>query len=571
MRDRAVWAGVSLIACLSAGRLTFADTSSPTTFHHTKWTSQDGLGAMADDPAGNIWFAFSDKVVQWDGSAHRPFVRTPRGVSETTMSVRGDRVWLAGAGGVELFRQGRFYTMKWKDPRLPGRVSGIVETAAGDLWTNGFSGIAHVPAGELQKWLQDPGAEVSAEHFDELDGMPGLSEEKIPEPSVVEASDGRLWFATTRGIASLDPKALESNRNRLPPPVVVSAVIANGKAHSAAQGLALPAHTENLEIDYTALSVAIPERVLFRYKLHGVDRGWQEAGTRRQAFYTKLPPGRYRFRVTACNNDGVWNETGALLSFALSPAWFQTTWFRILCFACGIVIALLLHRIRVRQIAAAINARFTERMAERNLVAQELHDTLLQGFLSASMQVHVARDRLPEDSPVKPTLTRALELMGQVIEEGRRALRGIRATGALSLSLEDAFAEIRLEFNQQANNGKPVELHMFVEGTQKPLNPLLRDEIYRIGREGLTNAFRHARANRVEVELNYGARDFRLLVRDDGCGVGRQANAACNGHRGLAMMRERADRIGARLRLFSGPAAGTEVYLSVPGAIAYQD
>src|SRR5262249_36505217 len=155
---------------------------------------------------------------------------------------------LAGPGGVQLFTHGQFYTVQWKDRDLPGRVSGVVETMTGDLWVNGFSGIAHVSAAELKKWLLDPGAAVSAEPFDELDGLPGLSGEKIPEPSVVEASNGRLWFATTKGIAWLDPAALEKNRNHQPPPVFVSAIISNGKIYPGANGLTLPAHTENLEI-----------------------------------------------------------------------------------------------------------------------------------------------------------------------------------------------------------------------------------------------------------------------------------------------------------------------------------
>ena len=530
------------------------------------------IGAMADDHTGNVWFAFSDRVVQWDGSAYHPFVRKARGVSETTMSVRGDHVWLAGPGGVQLFTQDHFYTMKWKDQNLPGRVSGVVETKTGDLWVNGFSGIAHVSAAELQKWLRDPSSAVSAEHFDELDGLPGLSGEKIPEPSVVEASDGRLWFATTKGIAWLDPAALERNRNRVPPPVVVSAVTSNGKIYPGSSGLTLPAYTENLEIDYSALSLAIPERVLFRYKLDGVDSGWQNAGTRRQAYYTKLRPGQYRFRVMACNNDGVWNEAGALQSLTLSPAWFQTSWFRLLCVACGVAMVSLLYRLRVRQIVAGINARLEERLAERNLVAQELHDTLMQGFLSASMQVHVARDLLPEDSRIKPILTRSLELMGQVIEEGRSALRGLRSTSGVSLDLEVAFAQIQQEFSREGANERPVEFRLIVEGRQKPLNPLLRDEIYRIGREALTNAFRHARANHVQIELQHGSRDFRLRVYDDGCGVDpRMLQAGQDGQRGLSGMRERANRMGARFRFFSSPSAGTEVYLSVPGRIAYQD
>ena len=337
------------------------------------------------------------------------------------MSVRGDHVWLGGPRGVQLLTQGHFPTMKWKDSILPGRVSGVVETKAGDLWVNGFSGVAHVSGAESKKWLLDPGSAVSAEHFDELDGLPGLSGEKIPEPSVVEASDGRVWFATTGGIASVDPAALEKNRNRLPPQVVVLAIRSNGKAYPGASGLTLPKYTENLEIDYTALSLAIPERVRFRYRLEGVDRDWQDVGTRRQAYDTILHPGQYGFQVMACNNDGVWNEAGALVSFALAPAWFQTAWFRLFCAAVCVAIAWLLHRLRVRQIAAE------------------------------------------SGGCVRPNSAR-------VQRQGYKRTAG----------------------------GIP-----YVCGDRKrALKPLLRDEIYSIGREGLINAFRHAHAHRVEIELN---------------------------------------------------------------------
>ena len=524
------------------------------------------IGAMTDDESGNVWLAFSDRVAEWDGAAYHVFPGNDHNVSETTMSVRHERVWLGGPGGIQLLQRGRFYTMRWKDPELPGRVSGVVETRSGDLWVNGFSGVAHVAAEELRKWLRDPVSPVAAEHFDELDGLPGLSAEKIPEPSAVEGTDGRIWFATTKGVAWLDPATLEQHRNRIPPPVLVSAVTANGKIYAAGKDLVLPAYTENLEIDYTALSLAMAERVLFRYRLDGVDRGWQEAGTRRQAYYTKLHPGPYQFRVMACNPDGVWNETGALLEFAVTPAWFQTVWFRAVCAACAMAALWLLYRLRARQIVAGINARFAERLAERNLLAQELHDTLLQGFLSASMQVHVARDRLPDDSPVKPILTRSLDLMRQVIEEGRSALRTIRATNALSPNLEEALVQVNQEMNGGAD---PVDFRLIVEGRKKPLNPLVRDEIYRIGREALTNAFRHAAAQRVEIELEYGD-GFRLLVRDDGGGLEQEALRATGNGRGLPAMRERAARIGARLKVLSKPLAGTEVSLSVPGAIAYQ-
>lgn len=529
------------------------------------------VGAMVDDRAGNVWFAFSNKVIEWDGESYRRFgfPDGQHGVSENTMSVRGDRVWLGGAGGVQLFRDGHFHLMRWKDGTLPGRVSGIVETEAGDLWINGFSGVMHVPASELKRWLGNPGSSISGERLDELDGLPGLSGETLPEPSLVEAPDGRLWFATTQGIAWLDPKTFDKNRNRVPPPVMISAVISNGTTYADSKTVTLPPHSENLEIDYTALSFAIPQRVLFRYKLDGVDNAWQDVGTRRQAYYTKLRPGSYRFHVIACNNDGVWNEAGAAVDIHVSPAWFQTLWFRILCGMFGVFLISAAYRLRLRKVAAEINARFDERLAERTRIAQELHDTLLQGFLSASMQVHVAADRLPPDSPVKPTLNRALQLMSQVIEEGRNAVRGLRLSHSASLDLEQAFATIQQEFEGQ---GKAVEFRVITEGQRRPLHPLLRDEVYRIGREALTNAFRHAHAHRIDLELKYGSNQFRLLVRDDGRGIepdillqGRK------GHWGLSVMRERADRIGARLHVFSRGSAGTEVELTVPGRVAFQD
>jgi signal transduction histidine kinase len=532
------------------------------------------VGAMVDDQTGNIWFGFSNKVVEWDGSTyHRfSFPDGKRGVSENTMSVRGDHVWLAGAGGVQLFTQGRFYLMRWQDQTLPGRVSGIVETETGDLWVNGFSGISHVSAAGLKNWLRDPGQAVSAEHLDELDGLPGLSGEVHPEPSVVEAADGRLWFATTKGVAQLDPAALQRKPNRLPPPVTISAVVSNGKTYAGSGRLTLPARTENLEIDYTALSLAIPERVLFRYKLDGVDNGWQNAGTRRQAYYTKLRPGPYQFHVIACNNDGVWNNAGAALDVDVAPAWFQTNWFRLLCVACGIFLVSMLYRLRVRQVAAGINARFNERLAERTRIAQELHDTLLQGFLSASMQVHIAADCLTADSEAKPILARALELMGQVIEEGRNAVRGLRSSHSPSLDLEQAFARIAQELDPAGSNGNPAGFRVVTEGQRRPLHPLLRDEVYRIGREALINAFRHSRAKQIELTLAYNSTRLRLSVHDDGCGIDPGIlRSGRDGHWGLSGMRERADRIGARLQLFSSALAGTEVELSVPGRVAYQD
>jgi PAS domain S-box-containing protein len=322
------------------------------------WINQDQalgkkpgvLGTMTMDAEGNIWFGFSSSVVRWDGSTFQKNTFSEHNVSETTMSVRGEHVWLAGLGGVQLYSRGQVHTVRWQNEEMPGRVYGIVETETGDLWMNGSSGITHISREELDKWLRDPAYVVYGERLDALDGLPGLSVERFPEPSVVESEKGKLWFATNKGIVSLDPAALDKNRNRIPPPVTISSIISNGKAFAGSSHPELPPHTEMLEINYTALSLAIPARVLFRYKLEGIDTGWQSAGTRRQAFYTNLPPGRYKFHVIACNNDGVWNDMGAVLDFSIAPAWYQTTLFRALCVCLAFLPLWALYQLRVQQL-----------------------------------------------------------------------------------------------------------------------------------------------------------------------------------------------------------------------------
>ena len=331
---------------------------------------------MTGDDAGNVWFGFSNNVVEWDGSSyHRfSFPNGTRGVSETTMYVRGDRVWLGGSGGVELLRKGHFYLLGWKNQDLPGRVSGVMETGTGDLWMNGFSGITHVSAAELARWLRDPSYLVSGERFDALDGLPGLSAERI--------LSHRWRNRVTAGCGLPPPGASPGSTRRCCTrvatayrhPVLITSIISNGKTYSGSGELTLPAHTERLQIDYTALSLAIPDRVLFRYKLDGVDSEWQDVGTRRQAFYTQLPPGHYRFHVIACNNDGVWNEVGASLGVSIKPAFYQTWWFTALVIFAAAGLLWWAIRLRIRGIARQLQGRLAERVAERERIARELHE-----------------------------------------------------------------------------------------------------------------------------------------------------------------------------------------------------
>ncbi len=265
----------------------------------------------------------------------------------------------------------------------------------------------------------------------------------------------------------------------------VESLTADGEAidlHAAT--FEVPSGRRRITLAYAGLSLAVPERVMFRYRLDGFDRDWSEPSTERQAVYTNLSPGPYRFRVIASNSDGLWNGERRRCASMSQPMIWQTTWFRVAALALCVVAGWGLYRLRLLQVARQLNVRFEERLAERTRIAQELHDTLLQGFVSASMQLHVAADRLPADSPARPSLSRVLDLMSRVIEEGRNAVRGLRSSATAIQDLEQAFAGVQ----QDLVTGEQTALRVVVEGRRRPLNPVIRDEVYRIGREALVNA-----------------------------------------------------------------------------------
>ncbi len=251
---------------------------------------------------------------------------------------------------------------------------------------------------------------------------------------------------------------------------------------------------------------------------------------------------------------------------AWPPVW-QSWWFPFICVLAAAALTLAFYRIWIYQVTRKLNLRFEERLAERTRVAQELHDTLLQGVLSASMQLHVAVDQLPENSPSRPAFNRVLQLMGRVVDEGRNTLRGLRSSMDSTQELKNSFSRVPQELGMPEG----IDFRVVVEGSCMPLRSLVRDDIYSIGREALVNAFRHAQASRIDVQLDYAPSQLRVLVRDDGCGIDTNVlKSGRDGHWGLSGMRERAGRIGARLKVLSRAGAGTEVELCVPGDVAFE-
>jgi signal transduction histidine kinase len=401
---------------------------------------------------------------------------------------------------------------------------------------------------------------VQSRIFDAFDGArPGHA----PFVAAAESSDGRLWFANGLALQTIDP--LHLTQNTLPPPVHVEEVVANRKRYAPADGLRLPPLTRDLEITYTALSLVVPQKVRFRYQLEGRDADWVDPGTRRQAFYSDLRPGRYRFRVIANNNDGIWNEAGATVTFSVAPAWYQTIWFRIVVTAFAISTAWAIYRLRVRQLATALAARFDERLTERTRLARELHDTLLQTIQASKL---VADDALRESvSPASLRLAveRLSAWMGQAVQEGRAALNSLRSSTTQRNDLAEGLRHAADECGQGA-----MEIVFSVDGESREMHPIARDEVYRTGYEAIRNACRHSAARRLEIDLIYGA-DLTLHVRDDGIGMDAAvAEHGKDGHFGISGMRERAAAVGGTLTIVSAIGAGTEITLAVPGRIIYR-
>ena len=556
-RDGSVWAGT-----LSGGVSRFA------AGRFTTYTTADGLASntvasILEGADGTMWFATPNGLSALSNGRWRGYTVQEGLPSENVNCLLEDLtgvLWIGTSGGLAFLSDGRIQIPTGAPAALREQVLGMAEDRSGSLWVATSNDILRLNRDQLLD-----GGDGDVREFGLADGLHGMEGVKRHR-SVVTGPAGRVWFSMNRGLSVVDPKRLM--RGSIPAMVRIRSISADGKPIDMGGSVRIPSARQRVTFSFAGLSLSVPERVKFRYKLDGFEADWSEPIAANEAIYTNLGPGSYRFRVIASNSDGVWNSDEAVISFEIEPVFWQTWWFRSLGLLACAFAALILYRLRMHQLTRQLNLRFEERLAERTRIAQELHDTLLQGFLSASMQLHVAVDKLPVQSPARPPLGRVLELMRHVIEEGRNAVRGLRSPDSReSLDLERAFSRIQEELALE----EQVGFRVVVEGRPRPLHPIIRDEVYSIGREALVNAFRHSRARSIEVEVEYIANHLRILVRDDGCGIDPEVlRAGRDGHWGLSGMRERAERIGARLKVWSRAAAGTEVELSIPGHVAFQ-
>lgn len=557
-RDGTIWAGTvsAGVSRLNGGKFTnYSDSGGlPSNTVNSIVEGFDGTTWLAT-PSGLASFA-NGRWANYPADDGLPSLMV-RTIFEDTKHV----LWIVTSDGLAYISSGKIKVPARLPEILREQISGVAEDGMGSLW---FTTSDHILRVNRDRLLSGSLSDSDVQSYGIDDGLQGV-EGTGRDRTIVADRQGRIWISGKSGLSMADPTVI--SKNSVPVTVRIDSMFAGGNQVNAQNPIKIPSGIQSVTLNYGSTNLAVPERIRFRYKLDGSDQGWSDAVASRQVVYKNLGPGTYLFRIVASNSFGLWNGPETSVPFIIEPAFWQTWWFRVACLAGCCLTILAIHRLHIHQLTKRLNVRFQERLGERTRIAQELHDTLLQGVLSASLHLDLAEDQLPEDSPSKPLLKRVLQLLRTVTEEGRNAVHGLRTTESGNQSLETAFSRLRQEFPLDGKTAYRV----IVDSVTRPLRPLIRDEVYRIGREALLNAFMHAHANRIEVEVEYASRHLRVLVRDDGRGIDPQVlHSGREGHWGLAGIRERSKRIGANLRLRSRIGAGTEVDLTVPGSIAFE-
>lgn len=427
---------------------------------------------------------------------------------------------------------------------------------------HGAEGIYHIASDQMADWLAHPSHKPAFERFDAHDGLAGHAMQLRPIPSLLQADDGRLWFTTSSAVFVLDPGRMP--RNRIIPPVLIRSVSSNdNKLPMPPDGqVSLPKGADNLHIEFTALALRMPDRIRFRYRLSGVDADWQGPTERREAFYTNLQPGSYRFEVSAANEDGAWQPSVASLRVELPPTFAQSIWFKLLLAAALLALLYAGHVLRMR----VLTQRMQARLAERTRIARTLHDTLLQSIQGLILSFRAHSELVPPDARGRDRLDHTLKMAEQLLVEGRNEIMDLRSPPSSS-ALFDALAE----FGHALTTMGTHKFEACLTGAARPLREGVYDEAYAIGRESLFNAVRYAEADLISLSIEYGRKEFNLVIRDNGKGliVGEAVPHDAAGHWGMKGILERAKLIGADLQVCSEAGRGTSISLKIKKSLAY--
>jgi signal transduction histidine kinase/ligand-binding sensor domain-containing protein len=461
---------------------------------------------------------------------------------------RQGTIWAGTGDGLSRFRDSQWTTWTTAQGLPEGGVQGIVEDDTGGLWLLTPAGVLRLPLSSLDL----PAKPLQVVLYGPTEGLRLGS--GMTNPRLTRSRDGRIWVCTEDGVAAIEPARMR--RNPVPPPVVIEQVIADGRNYDPAMRGEIAFRGHDLQIVYTGISLMVPERVLFRYRLEELDDKWTEAGTRRNVSYMNLPPGHYRFQVIACNNDGLWNNAGAGFSLRVDPYFYQTKWFALLS---AVAIALMVwsaHRLKVRRVVSRMQLIAEERVR----FSRELHDSLLQGFSGVVFLLEAATRQF-ETAPelARQRLDRAVDQADQSLREAREMIASLRIPALENNTLAEA---LRTTVEQMVS-GTRVAFQFDVKGRAQKSPYNVEANLFMLAREAVTNALTHASARQIRVELCYTPKELHLAIQDDGVGFDPDAAAAKAGHWGFRGMRERARLIGARFTVDTAPGRGTAIDVAV--------
>jgi ligand-binding sensor domain-containing protein len=552
--------------------------------------TEDEVGALHLAEDGTLWMGLGERLARLRQGRLEEVARSTQGPVRNIEPDRGGQLWVASNRGVSRLEGGRLVPVdlgdrpgralhRDRDGRLwltagmdivrlspgPIRVLGpslglggrqlfqMIDDGRGWFWVGTSRGLARLPKARLLALADgQPGAIVPLS-LETDDQRRDVIANNTRDPGVWQDSAGRLWFATEQGALTIDPARLRVNA--LPPPVRIDEATAD--AHALLRGARndLAPGPGNLAFRFSAVTLLEPNKSLHRYRLEGFDAAWTEAGTRRVAYYTNIPPGSYRFHVQGSNADGIWNEEGDVVELRLRPHFYRTRLFYAAC-ALGVLSALvLIWRQRVR----GLRRGYLVALAERGRVARELHDTLLQGMSGVALKVRGLSRKLGADGAVARELAEIDTLVVSTLKETRQFLgdlRGQSAAGDLAVAIERLAGRL--------TESGDISCAVVVEGEAAALPDDVKGDLFRIAQEAINNAVKHAHPRRIDVKLRYQPDATVLTVADDGCGFEQSGAAgAAQGHFGLLGMRERAARLGD-IRLTSHPGQGTTVEVTVP-------
>jgi len=554
-RDGAIWAGTLSggISRIEKGRIT--------TFTAANGLSGDPITAIEDTADGVIWVGTAGGLQAFRNGKWRRYSGEdgfpPGRVNSLAVDAEGT-LWIGSYSGLLWCSGAQFESPRNAPPLLQEEIYGLAADDSDSIWAVTDSRVVRVSRASLRAQGKGP---LAVREFSTADGLPSTRGTRR-DHAVVKDPTGRIWFSLPGGICVVNPR---SSSAPAPALVNVESVTVDGRALGAGSAIRYSSSRQRVVFSFIGVSLAFPGRVRYRYRLDGYDADWSEPTESREASYTRLPPARYTFHVMADNAGGPWNGTPASVSLEVEPQVWETWWFRMtaVCLAGAAILAGV--RYRLARAHAAMNLRFEERLAERTRIARELHDTLLQSFQGLMLRLQLVDDLLPPGK-AKEQLGQSLERADQAIAEGRSAVYDLRSSTTGTNDLPEAVRALGAELGEQGSTA----FHLVVEGSPRVMHPIIRDELYRIAREGLRNAFSHAQAAHIETEMIYGERAFRMRIRDDGQGIPPEVlQAGRRGHYGLSGMRERAQQTGVKLQIWSGARAGTEIDVTVAASIAY--